>query len=286
MTDTSSSAGDLSRPATLDGRVVVVTGAGSRAPGIGNGKAAAVLAARDGARVALLDDHPERAEETLQMIRSDGGEAIVVPADVSDPESCQAAVEQVVGSYGSLYGLVNNVGVSWPPGDALRVDPDEWDVGMRVNVKSMMLMAKYCVPHMLAGSGGSIVNISSVAGLIAGNPNLLYATSKAAIIGLTKSMAGHFGAQGVRVNCVAPGMVYTPMVASRGMTEEVRAARQARSMLGTEGSGWDVGHAVRYLLRDDSRWVTGVVLPVDAGASAGAFSSYPRLPDAKAPGAP
>jgi NAD(P)-dependent dehydrogenase (short-subunit alcohol dehydrogenase family) len=245
-----------------------------------------MLAARDGARVALLDDRPERAEETLQMIRSDGGEAIVVAADVSDPESCRAAVERVVGSYGSVYGLVNNVGVSWPPGDALRVDPDEWDVGMRVNVKSMMLMAKYCVPHMLAGSGGSIVNISSVAGLIAGNPNLLYATSKAAIIGLTKSMAGHFGAQGVRVNCVAPGMVYTPMVASRGMTEEVRAARRARSMLGTEGSGWDVGHAVRYLLRDDSRWVTGVVLPVDAGASAGSFSSYPRLPDAKAPNSP
>jgi NAD(P)-dependent dehydrogenase (short-subunit alcohol dehydrogenase family) len=272
---------DLSQPASLAGRVVIVTGAGSRAPGIGNGKAAAVLAARDGARVALLDARPERAEETLELIRADGGEAIVVPADVSDPASCRAAVDTVLDTYGSLYGLVNNVGVSGPPGDALRVDPDEWDAGMRVNVKSMMLMAKYCVPSMVAASSGSIVNLSSVAGLIAGNPNLLYATSKAAIIGLTKSMASHFGAQGVRVNCVAPGMVYTPMVASRGMTEDMRAARRARSMLGTEGSGWDVGLAVRYLLRDDSRWLTGVVLPVDAGASAGAYSNYPRLPDPK-----
>jgi NAD(P)-dependent dehydrogenase (short-subunit alcohol dehydrogenase family) len=286
VTVTSRLADDLSRPAALDGRVVIVTGAGSRAPGIGNGKAAAVLAARDGARVALLDDRPERAEETLELIRADRGDAIVVQADVSDPASCRTAVEKVVGAWGPLYGLVNNVGVSGPPGDAVHVDPDEWDVGMRVNVKSMMLMAKYCVPHMLAGSGGSIVNISSVAGLIAGNPNLLYATSKAAIIGLTKSMAGHFGAQGVRVNCVAPGMVYTPMVASRGMTDDMRAARRARSMLGTEGSGWDVGLAVRYLLRDESRWLTGVVLPVDAGASAGSFSSYPRLPDAKAPNTP
>lgn len=283
MTAAPDSGEDLSRPASLEGRVVIVTGAGSRAPGIGNGKAAAVLAARDGARVALLDSQPERAEETLELIRADGGEALVVQADVSDPGSARAAVERVTGVFGSLYGLVNNVGVPGPPGDALRVDPDEWDAGMRVNVKSMMLMAKYCVPHMLAGSRGSIVNLSSVAGLIGGNPNLLYATSKAAIIGLTRSMASHFGARGVRVNCVAPGMVYTPMVASRGMTEEVRAARRARSMLGVEGSGWDVGLAVRYLLRDESRWLTGVVLPVDAGASAGAYSNYPRLADPKEP---
>lgn len=263
--------------ARFDGRVVVVTGAGSRGPGIGNGRAAAVLLAQAGAKVALLDRKREWAQETHDMITENGGTSVVIEADVADPASAQAAVAQVADTFGGVYGLVNNVGVGGPPGSALDVDPVAWDTAMRINVTSMMLMAKYCLPHMIAAGSGSIVNISSVAGLQGGTPTLLYPTSKAAVIGLTKAMATHHGRSGVRVNCVAPGMVYTPMVASRGMTEDIREARKRRSLLGTEGSGWDVGHAVRYLLSDEARWVTGVVFPVDAGASAGSHA-YPPLP--------
>jgi len=133
----------------------------------------------------------------------------------------------------------------------------------------MMLMAKYAIPEMRKAGGGSIINIASVAGLAGGHPSLLYPTSKGAIVNLTRAMATHHGGEGIRVNCVAPGMVYTPMVYSRGMSPEIREARRERSLLKTEGTGWDVGNAVLYLAGDEARWVTGIVLPVDAGATAG-----------------
>jgi len=137
----------------------------------------------------------------------------------------------------------------------------------------MMLMAKHAIPEMLKQGGGSIVNLASVAGLQGGHPSLLYPTTKAAVIGLTRAMAAHHGPAGIRVNAIAPGMVYTPMVYTRGMSPEMREARRRRSLLQTEGTGWDVGAAVVYLASEDARWVTGIVLPVDAGASAGSVSS-------------
>jgi NAD(P)-dependent dehydrogenase (short-subunit alcohol dehydrogenase family) len=133
----------------------------------------------------------------------------------------------------------------------------------------MMLMSKYALPEMINRGGGSIVNLSSVAGLTGGHPKLLYPTTNAAVVGLTRAMAAHHGRQGVRVNAVAPGLVYTPMVSSRGMSEEMREKRRLRTLLQTEGTGWDVGAAVVYLASDEARWVSGVVLPVDAGMMAG-----------------
>jgi NAD(P)-dependent dehydrogenase (short-subunit alcohol dehydrogenase family) len=257
----------------LDGKVALVTGAGSRGDGIGNGRAAAVLLAREGARVGLLDAVPEWAEETRRMIDAEGGTAIVITGDVTDSVSCGAAVAAVVEAWRRLDVLVNNVGVGGPPGTAVDVDPEEWDRAMRVNVASMMLMAKHAIPEMRKQGGGAIVNLASVAGLQGGHPSLLYPTTKAAVIGLTRAMAAHHGPEGIRVNAIAPGMVYTPMVYTRGMSPEMRAARRRRSLLQTEGTGWDVGSAVVYLASDDARWVTGIVLPVDAGATAGSVSS-------------
>ena len=257
----------------LDGKVALVTGAGSRADGIGNGRAASILLARAGARVALLDATPAWAEATAQIIRDEGGTCLTVRADVTEPDQCAAAVAATVAAWGRLDALVNNVGVGGPPGNAVVVDIEAWDRAMRINVTSMMLMAKYAIPEMRKLGAGAIVNIASVAGLRGGHPSLLYPTSKGAVVQLTRAMAAHHGREGIRVNCIAPGMVYTPMVYTRGMTPEQRESRRRRSLLQVEGTGWDVGHAVVYLVSDAARWVTGVILPVDAGATAGESTS-------------
>jgi NAD(P)-dependent dehydrogenase (short-subunit alcohol dehydrogenase family) len=203
------------------------------------------------------------------MIAEEGGEAMVVVADVTRSADCATAVERTLERWGRLDILVNNVGIGGPAGTAVEVDIEAWEHALRVNVTSMMLMAKHAIPAMRRGGGGSIVNIASVAGLVGGHPHLLYPTSKGAVVNMTRAMAAHHGEEGIRVNCIAPGMVYTPMVYARGMTPELREARRNRSLLKIEGSGWDVGHGVLYLASDEARWVTGIVLPIDAGATAG-----------------
>jgi NAD(P)-dependent dehydrogenase (short-subunit alcohol dehydrogenase family) len=253
----------------MKGKVAIVTGAGSRADGIGNGRAAAVLLAREGAAVALLDTVTEWVEATQRLIAAENGSSIVIPCDVTDEAAAAAAVRRTVEEWGRLDVLVNNVGIGGPSGTAVEVDIAEWDRAMRVNVTSMVIMAKHAIPEMVRAGGGAIVNLSSVAGLTGGHPGLLYPTSKGAIVNLTRAMAAHHGKEGIRVNAVAPGMVYTPMVYSRGMSPEMREARRLRSLLQTEGSGWDVGQAVLFLASDEARWITGVTLPVDAGATAG-----------------
>ncbi|RYF34014.1 MAG: SDR family oxidoreductase [Comamonadaceae bacterium] len=272
---------DHTQPASsgLEGRVAIVTGAGSRSADIGNGRAAAILLARRGARVLLLDAQPDAARETARMIKTEGGVALAAACDVSDAAQCREAVAIAVATWGRVDILVNNVGIGGPAGNAVEVDLEAWEHALRVNVTSMMLMAKYAIPEMRKVGRGAIVNIASVAGLLGGTPSLLYPTSKGAVVNMTRAMAAHHGTEGIRVNCVAPGMVYTPMVAGR-MTPEVREQRRKRSLLQTEGSGWDVGHAVAYLASDEARWVTGVILPVDAGTLAGNAPSPGLRPDA------
>lgn len=252
----------------LTGRVAIVTGAGSRAEGIGNGRAASILLAREGAKVALVDANPEWAARTQEMIAAEGGETMVVSADVSRPDDCRRVVAETVARWERLDILVNNVGISGPPGTAVEVDFEAWNHGLLVNVTSMMLTAKYAIPEMLKEKRGAIVNIATVAGLRGGHPHLLYPTSKGAVVNMTRAMAAHHGKQGIRVNCVCPGMVYTPMMYAGGMSPEMREARRRRSLLQTEGGGWDTGAAVVYLASDRARWVTGSILTVDAGATA------------------
>jgi NAD(P)-dependent dehydrogenase (short-subunit alcohol dehydrogenase family) len=259
----------------LDGKVAIVTGAGSRGDGIGNGRATAVLLARHGARVTLVDQNEAWVARTAAMIADEGGESRTVLADVTVPADCDAIVRRTTEAWGRLDILVNNVGIAGPPGTAVEVDPEAWAEAFKVNVTSMMLMAKYAIPAMIAGGGGAIVNIASYAGLFGGHPALLYPTSKGAVVNMTKAMAAHHAADNIRVNALAPGMVYTPMVIASGITDDIRQARRERSLLKTEGTGWDVGNGVLYLVSDEARWVTGIVLPVDAGASA-APSATPR----------
>lgn len=253
----------------LAGKVAIVTGAGSRGEGIGNGRATAIILARQGARVVLVDAVPDWAAVTLRMIEDEGGRAIALEGDVANAASCAAIVQQTITAFGRLDILVNNVGITGPRGDALEVDADAWDAAMRVNVASMMLMAKYAIPEMIHGGGGAIINLTSIAGLRGGHPSLLYPTSKGAVVSLTRAMAAHHGRSGIRVNCIAPGTVYTPMVASRGMSAEMRKARSEGTLLGTEGTGWDIGYGVLFLASDEARWITGITLPIDGGAMAG-----------------
>ncbi|KAI1841925.1 hypothetical protein JX266_011895 [Neoarthrinium moseri] len=230
------------------GEVTIVTGAGSRMDGeIGNGRATAILLARQGARVALVDFNPTWANETKRMIDKEGGVSEVVQADVTVEESCKAAVAKTVQLYGTVHILVNIVGVGGAMGDATKLDVDAWERDMRINVTSMMLMSRYAIPEMRKNGRGSIVNMSSVSGLLGGNPSLLYPTSKGAVIQMTRAMAAQHGPENIRVNCVCPGM------------------RINQNLLKQEGTGWDVGYAILFLCSKEARWITGMIMPVDGG---------------------
>jgi NAD(P)-dependent dehydrogenase (short-subunit alcohol dehydrogenase family) len=254
---------------SLEGKVAVVSGAGSVAGGISNGRAISILLAREGASLGLIDVVLESAQETADMVAREGARAVAIQADVSDVVSSRDAVQRVVSEFGSVNILINNVGVTGARGTAVDLDPDEWDDAMRINVKSMMLMAKYCVPQMITAGGGAIVNIASIAGLRGGHPSLAYPTSKGAVINMTRAMAHHHGPAGIRVNAVAPGLVYTPRVEARGLSEETRTARRMQAPLHTEGTAWDVATSVLFLVTDASRWISGQILTVDAGLTAG-----------------
>ena len=262
------------RPARLEGKVAIVTGAGSSSQGIGNGKATAVMFAREGAKVLLVDAFAERAEETQAMIREEGGEASVFQANVTSGDDCRRMVEAAVERYGGLHILHNNVGIS-RRGTVLEISEEDWDYVMAVNVKSIVLASRHAIPRMMEAGGGSIINVSSIAGLRA-HSSTPYTTSKAAVIGLTTSMSADHGRDNIRVNCIAPGLVYTPLVSVR-MDDALRERRQDASPLGTEGTAWDVAAAAVYLASDDARWVTGVVLPVDAGLLAVTPVTYNTL---------
>jgi NAD(P)-dependent dehydrogenase (short-subunit alcohol dehydrogenase family) len=252
----------------LEGKVAIVTGAGSRGEGIGNGRAAALLFAREGAKVLVVDNSPPAANETLKMIRKEGGEAEVFVADVSRSDDCRAMVEGAVKRWGRLDILDNNVGISGR-GTVAAVEEKDWDLVMAVNVKSMMLTGKYAVPAMAAAGGGSIINISSIGALRPREDMTPYAASKGAVIALTRAMAVSHGKDGIRVNCIAPGPMYTPMVYSRGMSEQTRQRRKQASLLKIEGTGWDIGYAALFLASDEARFITGAVLVVDGGVTLG-----------------
>lgn len=253
----------------VGGKVAIVTGGGSVSQGIGNGRAAAVLLARGGAHVAVLDASAGAAEYTCDLIRAEGGEAFAIEGDVTDELSCAEAVSATVARWGRLDILVNNVGVIGPPGDVVDVDLAAWSDTFHINVTSTVLMSRAAIPELRRSGGGAIVNTASVAGLVGGHPSVAYPTTKGAIVQLTRAMAAQHGADGIRVNCVAPGLVWTPMVSTMGVTDQARQTRLERSLLGTEGTGWDVGEAVVFLASDRAKWITGVVLPVDGGATAG-----------------
>lgn len=201
---------DLTRPSrSLHGRVAIVTGAGALQGGVGNGRAAAVMLAEVGASVVCVDLKQDLAQHTVDMIEQENqGAAIAVSGDVTRADDCARIVSAAVERFGRLDILVNNVGVMGPQGSAIEVDMAAFMKGLEINVASMVQMAKFAIPEMVKNEGqwaGSIVNMGSVAGLKGGTPNILYPTSKGAVVNLTRGMAANHAAQRIRVNCVCPG---------------------------------------------------------------------------------
>ncbi|OAL28669.1 hypothetical protein AYO20_09393 [Fonsecaea nubica] len=270
-------------PRSLAGKVAIVTGAGAHGDGIGNGRASAILLADDGCKVVCVDRDIALAQRTVEMIEAEGhhGAAIAIHADVTDEAQCKGIVDTALDKFGRLDILFNCVGIGGAAGTAVEVDMAAWAKSLEINVSSMVMMAKYAIPAMAKnddawGYRGSIINMGSVAGIRGGTPHLLYPTSKGAVVNMTRAMAAHHAPQGIRVNCVCPGMVYTPMMYAAGMTDEAREARKNRSLLRTEGNGWDVGCAVRFLAGPQARWITGLIMPIDAGATAAVGTDIPR----------
>ena len=264
----------------LEGKVAIVTGAGATGSGefVGIGQATSILLSRQGAKVILVDRELNNAETTAAQIREDGGDVSVFVGDVTDAGSCEEMSKAAVSSYGKINILVNNVGISGP-GSVTDVQEDFWDTVIDVNLKSVMLTSKYVIPEMINAGGGSIINLSSIVGLRAGagRPSHPYAASKGGIIGLSNSMAVHYGRDNVRVNCIAPGHIYSPMVA-RHTSEELLELRRKAGPLGFNGTPWDVAWAALFLASDEARWISGITLPVDAGLLAATpLAMYPYL---------
>jgi NAD(P)-dependent dehydrogenase (short-subunit alcohol dehydrogenase family) len=258
----------VERAGRVEGKVAIVTGAGSTPGlGIGTGKATAVVLAREGARVVLVDLHPERADETRAMIDEEGGTARVFGADVTSASGCDAMVRAAVDEFGTVDILVNNVGLA-SVGTVVDLSEEQWDRALDINLRSVFLTSKYAVPVMAAQGHGAIVNVSSISAL-RGDGTAAYSAAKGGVSALTVDMAYSHGRQGIRVNAVAPGHITTPMVLSVSeagpRTEFMNRMRAEAGLLGTPGTGWDVAWAAAFLASDEARWITGVTLPVESG---------------------
>ena len=256
----------------LKGKTAIIVGAG-QTPGetIGNGRAMAILFAREGAEVLCVDRVAERAEETVAMIVAEGGKATAFTANVTSAVDCDAMIQTGKARLGRIDILVNNVGIGGGDGPAHRVEEAAFDRILSVNLKGMWLTIKAAIPVMRDQGGGAIVNISSLAGIAGGN-QVAYEVSKAAVNRLTTSVAQSNAAKGVRCNAIMPGLMDTPMAvagiaqASGQEQEAVRAARNARVPLGGKmGDAWDTAYAALFLASDEADFITGVILPVDGG---------------------
>lgn len=255
----------------LEGKVAIVTGAGTRGDGIGNGKACAILYAREGASVVVADIDFELAEATARDIREAGGTCVAVGADVSSSSDCANMVEACIGQFGRIDVLHNNVGIT-NSGGPVEYTEEQYDQMMNINAKSVFLTAKYALPHMERQRSGSIVNIASINGVRAlPFPKLAYAASKGAMIAMSREIAMQYAPLGIRSNVVLVGLIRSPIVEQNnvklygGDLERMWEKRDAMSPTGKQGEVWDVAKASLFLASDDSIYVNGTVLPVDGG---------------------
>jgi NAD(P)-dependent dehydrogenase (short-subunit alcohol dehydrogenase family) len=259
----------------LEGKVAIVAGAGAIAEGWGNGKATAVLFAREGARVFAVDRDLEAARETEAIIRAEGGECTAHRADVASAAEVDAMVTACLAAYGRIDVLFNNVGIQIV-GGPLEIAEEEFERLMAVNVKSMYLTCRAVIPVMLRQGGGAIVNNASTAGIRYTYPNVGYAASKGAVLQLTQSIGVQYASRGIRCNAVLPGYIATPRITARLKRsnpddwEDKLKERLDQLPAARFGTGWDIAHAVLYPASDEAAFVTAAELVVDGGQSAAA----------------
>ena len=251
----------------LQDKVAIITGAAS-----GQGRAAALLFAREGAQVVVSDVNEAGGRAVVDLVTAGGGRAFLQPADVSRGDEVEALVAAATGRYGRLDVLYNNAAI-WSGGGldnyVTELDEGSWDRILGVNLKGIFLCCKHGIPALVAGGGGSVINTASVAG-IAGSRNRshAYSASKGGVVALTRAMAMAYAREGVRVNVICPGGVDTPMIASMMDTAERAGRFAAAHPLGRLGTPEDIAYCALYLASDESSWVTGAVFPVDGGYSA------------------
>jgi len=263
---------------SMVGKVAVVTGAGSVGPGWGNGRATATLLARQGASVFLIDINDDAVQETRSVIENEGGTCAVHRCDMMVSAEVAEMVQACLNRFKRIDVLVNNVGGS-APGDPVTMTEEVWDRQIAFNLKTAFLGCKYVLPVMLEQGSGAIVNIASVAGMrndfLSGRSHVGYSASKAGVIQLSRSVAGTYAKQGIRVNTVVPGLMHTPLVEFRlarsvggNDAQKLIEARNAAVPMGHMGDGWDVAHAVLFLASDEARFVTATEIIVDGGSTA------------------
>jgi NAD(P)-dependent dehydrogenase (short-subunit alcohol dehydrogenase family) len=250
----------------LAGKVAIITGAGA-----GIGRATALLFAKEGAKVVVADRDSERGAETISIIREDGGEATFIQADVSQAADAERMARATVETYGKLDILVNNAGI-YTQGSVVEMMEEDWDRILDVNLKGVFLCSKYCIPEMIKGGGGSIVNIGSEAGIVGIKNQVAYNVSKSGVIALTKSMALDFALHNVRVNCLCPGRTLTPLV-EKVITESqdpesTRRALEEDRPMERMGRPEEIAAGILYLASDESPYATGAILSIDGGYTA------------------
>jgi len=259
----------------LKDKVAIVVGAG-QTPGdtIGNGRATAVLFAREGARVVLVDNNFESALDTQKVIEAEGGICSSVKADFTNEKDCQAFVQHAKETYGRVDVLHNNVGIGGANDEILSLTEDSWDHIMTINLKGMFLSCRSALPLMREQRSGAIINISSIAA-VCSTGIVAYKTSKAGVNALTHQIALENAKYNIRANAIMPGLMNTPMAIegisrARGIPkEDLIRSRDASVPLGAKmGSAWDVAYAALFLASDEAKFITGVILPVDGGQSA------------------
>lgn len=250
----------------LKNKVALITGGTS-----GIGQATALLFAKEGAKVVITGRSAERGAATVEKIRQDFGRALFFQADVRYADQCRATVERTVSEFGRLDILFNNAGLFYAH-DVLECSEQEWDLQMDVNLKGTFLMSKFALPGMIAQGSGVIINNSSGWGLVGGDKAAAYCASKGGVVLLTKAMAVDHGRQGIRVNCVCPGDIDTPMLPEdakfRGMKWADYLAGAANRPMGRVGTAEEIAQAVLFLASDDSSFMTGATLVVDGGGTA------------------
>jgi NAD(P)-dependent dehydrogenase (short-subunit alcohol dehydrogenase family) len=253
-------------------KVVLITGAGCVGPGWGNGRAAAVRFAEEGAKVFAVDRDLERVKETLERAQGLAGAMRPFEADVTNAKSVATMVEACMKEFGRIDVLINNVGGS-AAGGPIEMSEDVWDAQVDLNLKSVFLTCKHVLPHMVKQKGGAVVNMSSAAAIRwTGAAQVAYAATKAGVLQMSKVIAIQHAGSGIRVNCVIPGQMHTPMVEVRlakqragGDVEAILKQRQARIPLCFMGDGRDTAAAVLFLASDDARFITGTEILVDGG---------------------